>query len=145
MSKKDEMVIKFVIHGNDARNFQNPMPKLKMTGKQSWTEKAQKYARYKAHVVNTLINATKGKAVHPMIIRNIGLKGKPLNTKRAARGRMDIDIYFKDHTHGDPENIFGAIADALFVDDKYLDGSFKGQLSSTGRAKVDVTVYLQEN
>lgn len=144
MSARSELTIEFTIHGNDFGNGENPLPKLKMTGKQHWTPKAQKYVRFKEHVVRALLDATKGTDAHPMIVRNIGLKGRPLNTKRELRGRMDVDIYFKNRTHGDPENIFGAIADALYDDDKYLDGSFKGQISSTGAAYVDVVIKLED-
>lgn len=37
---------------------------------------------------------------------------------------MDLVIFFKNKVHGDPDNIFKGIADALFSDDKYIAGSF---------------------
>lgn len=117
-----------------------------MTGKQHWTAKAQKYVAYKAYVVNTLLQAME-KEKHPayaMMMRNAGIKGKPLNTKKNLRGRMDLSIHWGNDAHGDPENIFGAIADALFDNDKYLDGSFVSQSSEDGHAKVDVVIQLQE-
>ncbi len=36
---------------------------------------------------------------------------------------LNIVIFFKNHSHGDPDNIFKAIADSLFIVDKYVAGS----------------------
>lgn len=128
------MILKFTIYGNEFGNDDNPLPKLKMTGKQHWLHKAQKYVRYKQHVVAQMTDA------HPNI--KVNGKKKLLNTTEDVRGVMDIQIYWKNRKHGDPENIFGAIADAIFDDDKYLDGSFKSQMSKDGHAKVDVVITL---
>lgn len=43
---------------------------------------------------------------------------------KGKKAYMDIFIFWADGKHGDPENIFGSIADALFWDDKHLCGSF---------------------
>lgn len=56
---------------------------------------------------------------------------------------MDISILWKDNAHGDAENVFGSIADALFKQDKWLDGSFESRVSDdkVGRVKVSITFY----
>ncbi len=134
--------ITFTIVGNDRGNHDNALPKLKMTGKQHWTPKAQKYVRYKEYVLATFFKAVKDHPEYREFMRNAALTKKPLNTTRDRKGRMEIAIQWKNHAHGDPENIFGAIADSIFGDDKYLDGSFASRLSDNKQAKVDVVIYL---
>lgn len=57
---------------------------------------------------------------------------------------MDLTIFWCHGTHGDPENIFGSIADSLFSQDKWLDGSFKSQMAEDGQGKVEVKITLLE-
>ncbi len=57
---------------------------------------------------------------------------------------MSILIHWMGHSHGDPENIFGSIADALFSQDKYLAGEFDFRQSEDDCGHVDVTITLQE-
>lgn len=132
----------FTIYGNAASEDGNPMPKLKMTGKQHWMPKAQLYVQWKAHVVkaylNSLHNGDEQKA-----IENIGHFGKPITLGKKA-ARMDIEIVWKNDAHGDPENIFGSIADALFYNDKYLAGSFTFSQSTNKKASVRVTISVSE-
>jgi len=56
------------------------------------------------------------------------------------RAKMAIVIRWKNNAHGDAENIFGSIADALFSQDKWLDGSFEGKVSDDGAGYVDVCI-----
>lgn len=55
---------------------------------------------------------------------------------------MDIDIEWGSGVHGDAENVFGSIADALFKQDKYLNGSFNGDdaLDKVGKVNVFITL-----
>lgn len=76
--------------------------------------------------------------------RNLVLKGKPLGTAKDLYGRMDLRIFWKDDKHGDPENIFGALADSLFFQDKYLDGSFEAKRSESGEGLVEVSILLKQ-
>jgi len=144
----------FVITGTQENPDGNPLPKLKMTGKQCWTPKARKYADYKRHVRNAFWNKLQeylaGKSqlknkdllelCRSGIIDAIGTADKPINLPKGAKCKMDITIYWKDGTHCDPENIFGAIADALFENDKYLAGSFDFSPANTGAGKVLVNI-----
>lgn len=49
---------------------------------------------------------------------------KPIILPKGQKAYMDLLIEWKDNTHADPENVFGSIADALFLTDKDLCGSF---------------------
>ena len=55
---------------------------------------------------------------------------------------MDLTIRWKHNAHGDPENIFGSIADSLFFQDKDLDGSFESAVSEDGHGLVEVVITL---
>lgn len=57
---------------------------------------------------------------------------------------MDLVIRWADDAHGDPENCFGSIADALFSQDKYLYGSMR-PASPDGCGEVEVTITLLDN
>jgi ribosomal protein S9 len=122
----------------------NPLPKLKMTGKQHWTVQARRYVAWKGHVVASFIEAL-GK-ISPAdardCARNYAAVGQPL-ILNAQRARMDIVITWSGGTHGDPENIFGSIADALFYNDKELAGSFDFK-DEQGDGRVDILLTISE-
>lgn len=117
--------ITFTIKGNQDDPLGNPMPKIRKTHRQAWTPAVRKYMRWKEHVQKELIRAIEitNKEAARDAARNIAAVGKPL-VLGDRRAYMDIVISWKNGTHGDPENIFGSIADALFYNDKELYGSF---------------------
>lgn len=56
---------------------------------------------------------------------------------------MHIEIFWANGAHGDGDNIFKGIADALFKNDKLITaGSFKSMLSPYKEGKVVVTLEL---
>ena len=57
---------------------------------------------------------------------------------------MDIQIWWKNEAHADGENVFGSIADALFKNDKKLDGSFENKGSSSKEGSVKVQIILNQ-
>lgn len=130
----------FVIQGNPDSKEGNAIPKLKKTGGQHWTPAAKRYVAWKHYIVGMLLDQVRGGPWEALIIRNIGIYGKPVTTKIDRPARMDLMIHWADNTHGDPENIFGSIADALFKQDKYLKGSF--DFVHDGKGIVEVTITL---
>jgi len=56
---------------------------------------------------------------------------------------MNIQIFWHGENHGDPDNVFKGIADALFADDKHLDGSFNSQ-HQKGDPRVEVCIVFHE-
>lgn len=138
----NKIVIDFTIKGNNINADGNAFPKLKMTGNQFWTEKAQRYVGWKSFVLASVLDQTKDHPAKAMIVRNIGLVKKPFTTSEDCRARMDISILWADRKHGDAENVFGSIADSLFKQDKWLDGSFKSEMSKNKQGSVDVSITL---
>lgn len=143
MNDTSDTRIQFSIRGNTTSPNGNAMPKVKLTKGQQWTPKAKLYAAWKGYVVSQLLDQKRGTKWEAMIIRNIGLHGKPFRTSIDMRATMQLTIHWGDNKHGDPENIFGSIADALFSQDKYLDGSFRSAVSRDGCGRVDVVITLQ--
>lgn len=134
----------FTIKGTHQDPFGNPFPKLKMTGKQHWTPKAQAYVMWKRYVQSQLIAQLRVDDPETArdFDRNIIACGKPIVIDN-LEARMDIQISFKNGAHGDPENIFGSIADALFFNDKNLYGSFTPLEGRTG-GEVWCTIIVSD-
>ncbi len=134
-------MITFSIIGNQQDPLGNPFPKLKMTGNQSWTPKAQSYAAWKRHVQNALM-ASVTPADLAWMEENIYNHKKPIVLPTDQIAFMFIKISFAGKTHGDPENIFGSIADALFHNDKNLYGHFLPLVdkNSAPCGRVDVII-----
>lgn len=138
-------VIKFTVWGTHKGFEVNPLPKLKMTGRQHWMPKAQEYVKWKGWVCAAYFDQ-----YHPDIKidrADFGdahdmLSKKPIVLGKDQRARMDIKIYWASKAHGDPENIFGSIADALFDNDKNLAGSFDFEQSADKHARVEVTITI---
>lgn len=136
-------MIHFTINGNNKDAIGNAVPKLKMTGRQHWTIKAHEYVRWKSHVQAAYLDALREQAGPDewnKAKRRIATGGKPIDLGD-AQARMDLVIGWKDNHHGDPENIFGSIADALFHNDKNLYGSFSPS-PLCGKGYVDVTISV---
>lgn len=100
-------MLKFTVKGN-------PIGYTRTTQRAKYCDRYKRYQQYKDSVVLAFLEQCKG---------DWGAN-KPLTTVKGSKTKMDIMIYFKDLTHGDPDNIFKAIADSIFEVDKYVCGSF---------------------
>lgn len=139
--------IKFTIKGNHEDPLGNPLPKIKKTRNSYWTKEAQRYAKWKTYVQMRLLDALfeKVPAVEfDEIKRRIACGKKPLALPAGAKVHMSISITWKNGSHADPENVFGAIADALFENDKNLAGDFDFELADdgVGRVAVDIRFFV---
>ena len=134
----------FTIHGNQKDPTGNAVPKAKLTRGQQWTPRAQSYTQWKTYVVGEFLSSLKDTGMKRLYASNAARYGKPIVLKKTQEARMVLSIYWKDEKHADPESVFGSIADALFENDKHLDGIFnafhfpKGE----GKGSVDVTVAI---
>lgn len=135
------MKLVFTIPGNGKDPAGNAVPKLKMTGNQHWTPKAQAYKAWKTHVRAVMLNqiAGQGFLTRNEITKALYTDAKILDTTKTPM-TMHLRIFWKNNAHGDPENIFGSIADAIFINDKNLNGSFTGEVCPEGRGRVEVTI-----
>lgn len=131
----------FTIKGTHEGENKNPLPKIKLTKRQQWTKKAIQYAHWKEHVKAAFIDSVPDEERAEMI-RNIIHTGHPLTTGKDRKAVMEICIAWGSGVHGDPENIFGSIADALFDQDKYLAGRFDFVDYSVEKPRVVVTIVF---
>jgi len=95
----------FIIYGNQEDVKGNPVPYFRQTQASARFNKgAMRYHRWKDYI----------------------RKAAGVSDKLVTEGRlhMRLKIYFMNKTHGDSDNIFKGIADSMFVNDKYLTGSF---------------------
>lgn len=134
-------MISFTIRGNHENENGNPLPKKRFTRRQQWTDPAESYHQYLDYVrAEFLEEFTKPK--HKVLRKYLSLSGrKPLDTGD-RKCRMRIRIEWGTNGHGDPENIFGAIADAIFENDKFLAGEFDFEQKPTGKGRVHVDIEV---
>ncbi len=135
--------LSFTIIGNHKDAKGNPVPKLKMTGKQHWTPKAKEYVKWKAYVVSSFFGSPD--AARLRFSASLVGCGKPITLEPKEHAFMSLNISWAGGVHGDPENIFGSIADALFHNDKNLDVRTMSWMSPTKSGRVSATIYLFED
>lgn len=133
----------FTIKGNHESDIGNPIPKIKKTFRQKWTPEARRYTGWKCHVQGAFIKSLIG-IEYKYHIRFLRVFQKPIKLAEGEKARMEIKIFWRDDKHGDPENVFGSIADALFYNDKYLDGSFMSEISCEKKGLVEVLIQIND-
>jgi hypothetical protein len=52
----------------------------------------------------------------------VGIGQKGFNPTPKEKVYLYVHVYFKDRTHGDPDNILKGIADSIYTQDKYVAG-----------------------
>jgi len=117
----ENLTVSFEVIGGGYDPMANPMPKLKLTGRQAWLQRVQNYVEWKEHVQLAFVDALKAQdaALGKIAEQRVANGEKPLDTGKHPMF-MAIHIYWRGDAHADPENVFGSIADALFANDKYL-------------------------
>ncbi|MCP6719724.1 MAG: hypothetical protein KJI72_00140 [Patescibacteria group bacterium] len=142
------MIIKFTIHGNQEYYNGNPVPFQRMLN-YAWRRASTRYVEWQQYVRDQYFETRRALGLQAIISDNGDPNGiemvrtteiKPFNTKRKAQ--MDIEIYWKNNAHGDPDNVWKGVADALFKDDKNLDGSFKSQVAKNKKGRVEVKITI---
>jgi len=135
-----EVKIEFCIFGNPDNEKGNPLPKAKLTKRQQWTVKAQKYVAWKKHVADAFIKVLAGE-VKRVCYARAGLGGKPI-PPFTGRAHMSIRAHYANGQHPDTENVFGSIADSIFEDDNGLTGDFDFEISKplAGITSVIITI-----
>lgn len=128
---------------NIPMNGGNPLPKLKMTGKQHWTDRAQNYVAWKQWVVVKFLESLeKDPDLQRQCEANCLRYGHPIALGADEHARLFCGFEWKNGKHGDPENCLGAIADALFLNDKNVDVE---TMSRQGDGCVSVEINIFEN
>lgn len=125
--------ITFTIKGNQEDIVGNPLPYIRVVGRALWLPSAKKYHAWKEYI-------------RSVFFRNYpeysSVDSHPLTTKISEKARMSIKIYWAHGVHADPDNVFKGLADALFKNDKFLDGAFESHYAPDGRGKIEVEIIL---
>lgn len=136
--------ITFTIHGNQEDRNGNPIPYLRTTQNGQWTDKAKRYHAWqdfvRAHYLDAVMPSKKIKREDFGDAHDF-LQKKPIKATK-EKICMVLFIQWANDTHGDCDNIFKGIADALFMNDKYLYGAFDFAKSDTKKGSVTVTIIL---
>lgn len=134
-------IIQFTIKGNPDDLYGNPVPYIRVVGRALWLPNAKKYHAWKGYVRRCFYSG------YPELLMHDGKKllvdDQPLTTKASEKARMDIKIFWMNGVHADPDNVFKGIADALFKNDKFLDGSFESGYTPDAKGRVEVSVTLE--
>ncbi len=135
--------INFTIRGNAINPLGNAMPKVKLTKAQQWTERAQDYVAWKDHVVKAVMGSLDDPLDVAVSAKNLVMLRKPLTINPGQFGFMRLRIAWMNEAHADAESVFGSIADALFVNDKHLDGLFLSDhdQQKIGTVQVDLWIF----
>ena len=96
------------------RSKANPVPYKRTTQRQKFVDAGyKKYLTYKSLIYATFIKAF-SKHPHQLL-------------EKKTKYYVNILIFFKDKKHGDSDNIYKGVLDAIFqkpLNDKYIAGSF---------------------
>ena len=132
--------IQFTIKGNPEDIYGNPVPYVRVVGRALWLPGAKKYHAWKSYVRKCFYKG------YPEFVmcdgKKILIDDQPLTTTASGKARMDIKIFWMNGLHADPDNVFKGIADALFKNDKFLDGSFESEYAADSKGRVEVNITL---
>jgi len=132
--------LSFVIKGNQDDWHGNPIPYTRVVKRALWLPEAKKYNAWKSYARRSFYGE------YPAYLMRAGntllTDLQPFKTSAASKARMDIRIFWMNGIHGDPDNIFKGLADALFKNDKFLDGSFESNYSPDGKGRVEIDITL---
>lgn len=112
--------LKFEIVGNQLEKDGNPIS-YKRTVKGMWREADTTYHEWMDYVRRQFRRQIMDKELEERIVQ-AWKAGKevehPIILEKDEICTMYFEIYYKDKKHGDPDNLFKGVADALFLNDK---------------------------
>lgn len=127
------MKIRFIVNGR-------PVPYTRTTQKQKFNSKQwQRYRDYKAKVQADFLNSLEDRNLRRECAQSMVSNGKPVYTYN-RKVWVNIMIYFDTQHHGDPDNIFKGVLDALLVNDKLVAGQFDFKYDRQPRLEIALEV-----
>lgn len=135
------MTLYFEIAGNQQSAKGNPIPYARSTQNSFWNASTQRYNAWKRFVVETYNKSAALDQEFPVRLNwgsAAAVKPIDLDGKKAY---MHLMIHWHGGNHGDPDNIWKGIADALFLNDKGVAGSFDYTTGNeAGRVEVQIII-----
>jgi len=137
------MIYKFTVHGNPTNPDGNPVP-YKRTLNWAMRKEDRKYFAWHEHVRRTAMEDCRPIPDEPEVVkvsRNTFIY-YPFNLSM-SRARVDMKIYWMNDQHGDADNVFKGILDAIFRNDKnVVAGSYESSKCPEKKGRVEVTVTI---
>lgn len=136
--------IAFTIYGNQENKKGNPIPYFRTTQAGQWTKGAKRYHAWKDYVRASYLDALgEIKKIERAQFGEMHdlLQKKPI-ADTGKKMHMRLCITWANKAHADSDNIFKGIADALFMNDKYLSGEFDYHYGDVPKVEVTIHFYL---
>lgn len=138
------MTLTFTIEGNQNDPTGNPIPyKRVLSGK--FRKDSIDYMAWKEYVRSCLDRTAHLDGLSHKVLYVPATYPYPhILAQGVIRAAVHIKIYWKNHSHGDCDNVFKGILDALFENDKLVHaGSFESFYSPEKKGKVDISLVLE--
>lgn len=136
--------IRFEIHGNQEHKDGNPCPYFRVTSQSKFSDGAKRYNEWKKYVrgkyTDALMALDKGERMALKEHHDL-LKTNPI-ANTGKKTIVNLKIHWKDKAHADSDNVFKGIADSLFMNDKYVVGSFDYDYSENKQGSVEVEIIF---
>lgn len=125
--------------------MQHPLPKLRMTGGQSWKPEVKRYIEWKKHVRQSFLQSLEEsyQSMLPACKARVDLGEKPIPSF-FGKAQMTVVASYRNDKHPDTENVFGSIADALFDNDTNLEGKFGFTVDRDCKPGVAIVLFLPD-
>jgi hypothetical protein len=105
------------VYGNMEDPKGNPIPYFRQTQGTKFSKGAKRYHAWQQHLIDQFCAQNRG---HQLLCD--GKRLKPFTTEKESHGILIVKSYFGKLNHGDSENIRKGVADALYIQDKWLFG-----------------------
>ena len=137
----------FTIYGNQEDAEGNPIPYFRSTQGSFFNKGSRRYHAWKDYVRKVFMQEAReliSSQQYNLLDLTHAKKGKPIEMLN-EECQMMINIFWKNNVHGDADNIFKGIADALFLNDKDIwFGSFRALPAGDKKGRVEVSIEIRE-
>lgn len=134
------MTIKFTITGNPFDPKGNPIPYTRTTQGTKHTPRYQRYVQWVSYVQNQFCNNNPDATGMGKYTLNLFRHKKPILLAPSIIARVDLKISWANKKGGDGDNVLKGILDALFVQDKWVSGSYDWAVNPDAAGAVEVAI-----
>lgn len=120
--------ISFTIRGNQEDPEGNPIPYTRVL-KHSWRDDASRYMEWCEYVRAEFARACEVEL--------------PIELEKNAKAQIGLKVFWKSSSHGDLDNILKGILDALFKNDKCINGIVaSSEMAPDGKGRLEIQLAL---
>lgn len=136
--KEPTLKLKYIfrIHGNQEDAKGNPIPFQRVLA-HKMRKASVRYMHWQQYVKAEFLSSLQ-------FVDSRFIGKHPIVLEKDQKARVDIIIGWANETHGDCDNVFKGICDALFENDKHLEGSFTYIHTEDHKGFVDVNIWIYD-